>query len=160
MDGPSLPLVAWRTEIGAECSISRQWRHRWALSRTRIDQGRSGRRYGRLYVGDGVFCLLGSRHSQLILSLIRAQAPTLQRPSPNLATAIAKSANLAQIRTNALQNLAQNSAGRRRTNAVAIGGELRTYRVVTEVGADIYAKDDDGWTNAAALAAKYGHFKS
>lgn len=78
----------------------------------------------------------------------------------NLATAIAKSANLAQIRTNALQNLAQNSAGRRRTNAVAIGGELRTYRVVTEVGADIYAKDDDGWMNAAALAAKYGHFKS
>jgi hypothetical protein len=75
----------------------------------------------------------------------------------NFATSIAKSANLAQIRTNALQNLAQNSAGRRWTNAVAIGCELRTYRVVTEVGADIYAKDDDGWTNAAA---KYGHFKS
>jgi hypothetical protein len=65
-------------------SISRQWRHRWTLSRTRIDQGRSGRRYGRLYVGDGVFCLLGSRHSQLIFSLIRGQAPTLQHPSPAL----------------------------------------------------------------------------
>src|SRR3982074_1870687 len=133
MDGPSLPLVAWGTEIGAECSISRQWRHRWALSRTRIDQGRSGRRYGRLYVGDGGFCLLGSRHSQLILSLIRAQAPTLQRPSPILQRPSPNLQILPKSGRTRCKVLRKTRRGRRWTNAVAIGGELRTYRVVTEL---------------------------